>query len=63
MALYTYHCNCCGRDFDIVCPVSERDDYTESCPLCGGDKVKRNIDKSSFIIHGYSEANGYARKN
>lgn len=64
MPLYSYHCNCCGDNFECFLKVSDRDlQVNYPCPLCGGDKVTRNISKATFKVNGYSEANGYARKN
>ena len=38
MPVYDYKCLRCGRRFDLLRPVSSRDDV--KCPGCGGDVVR-----------------------
>lgn len=62
MPIYSYECKTCKKPWEELKNVSERDDIG-ICPFCSSQDCQRVIDKGSFIINGYSEANGYARKN
>ncbi|MCX7725011.1 MAG: zinc ribbon domain-containing protein [Thermodesulfovibrio sp.] len=42
MPLYEYKCKKCERTFQVLKPVSKRDD-TEKCPHCGSNESERLI--------------------
>lgn len=59
MPIYQYHCNACGHEFEKFSNSTKTE--SEICEKCG-KKCKKIISLSSFIINGYSEKNGYSKK-
>lgn len=49
MPTYEYHCDGCGRDFEIKQRISE--DPLTTCEKCGGH-VRRLISPAPFILKG-----------
>ena len=49
MPTYEYHCDGCGRDFEIKQRISE--DALKTCDQCGGP-VRRLISPAPFILKG-----------
>jgi len=39
MPTYSYHCETCGKSFDIVQSLSEHAKTKPNCPKCGGKEV------------------------
>lgn len=37
MPLYTYECEECGEEFEMVLRLSEFESITPNCPQCGGE--------------------------
>ena len=63
MPIYTYRCKNCGTEFDDILSMKDADKYVGSgCGTCNAGKLIRVPTCGSFIIHGYSEANGYSSK-
>jgi putative FmdB family regulatory protein len=46
---YEYHCDGCGRDFEVRQRISE--DALKTCDVCGG-AVRRLISPAPFILKG-----------
>lgn len=49
MPTYEYHCDGCGRDFEVKQRISE--DPLTTCEVCGGH-VRRLISSAPFILKG-----------
>ena len=49
MPTYEYHCDGCGRDFEVKQRISE--DALKTCDVCGG-AVRRLISPAPFILKG-----------
>ena len=49
MPTYEYHCDGCGRDFEVKQRISE--DALTTCEVCGGH-VRRLISSAPFILKG-----------
>lgn len=49
MPTYEYHCDGCGRDFEVKQRISE--DALTRCDVCGGS-VRRLISPAPFILKG-----------
>ncbi len=49
MPTYEYHCDGCGRDFEVKQRISE--DALTTCEVCGG-RVRRLISSAPFILKG-----------
>lgn len=63
MPQYTYKCYKCSHIFEKNLPVKDYKEPTLSvCPRCGEYTVKKQIDSVTFTINGYSEKNGYSKK-
>lgn len=61
MPLYTYKCNNCDMQFEVVLKMKERDTYVSTlCGNCYDGSLVRVPDSGTFKINGYSEANGYS---
>lgn len=61
MPQYEYQCPHCGSTMEEYKSVRNRDDAPE-CVYCSkGVKTKRILSPGTFIINGYSEANGYSK--
>ena len=58
MPIYEFKCNKCNNIFEQMCEIKKQ---SIKCPKCKKESQKI-ISKSSFIIKGYSEANGYSKK-
>jgi putative FmdB family regulatory protein len=50
MPIYEYHCNACGRDFEVIQKIT--DHPIRKCQKCGKMKAKRTISQTSFILKG-----------
>jgi putative FmdB family regulatory protein len=46
---YEYHCDGCGRDFEVKQRISE--DALKTCEVCGG-AVRRLLSAAPFILKG-----------
>jgi len=46
---YEYHCDSCGRDFEVKQRISE--DSLKTCEVCGGP-VRRLLSAAPFILKG-----------
>jgi len=44
MPLYEYECPDCGITFELLRPVSRRDEAT-TCPRCGGHRAGRQLSR------------------
>ena len=42
MATYEFICEKCGNDFEVTCPMDERE-AEAVCPACGSYEVKQKI--------------------
>ncbi|MDP2360073.1 MAG: zinc ribbon domain-containing protein [bacterium] len=51
MPLYVYHCPDCGRELELLRPVSQRDDALR-CEQCGHDRVVRSGASFASAVHG-----------
>ncbi|MBM3217301.1 MAG: zinc ribbon domain-containing protein [Candidatus Rokubacteria bacterium] len=49
MPTYEYHCDGCGRDFEVRQRISE--DPLKTCGVCGGS-VRRLLSPAPFILKG-----------
>ena len=49
MAIYEYHCDDCGQEFEVMQKITE--DPLGTCKLCGGH-VHRLISRNGFILKG-----------
>lgn len=49
MPTYEYHCDGCGRDFEVKQRISE--DPLQTCEVCGG-AVRRLLSAAPFILKG-----------
>lgn len=56
MPLYEYECDQCGESFELIVPMSEKDNPTE-CPLCHDAHTRRKISAiaSRFGLEGSSQ--------
>lgn len=52
MPIYEYRCNGCGKTFDKLLAMAERNE-NQVCPDCGGQGVRKII--SSFNSAGQSQ--------
>ena len=59
MPIYQYECETCGHQFEKH--TKKINDKHKSCTKCG-KRAKKLISVSSFVINGYSEKNGYSKK-
>jgi len=59
MPIYEYQCSECNKVTEDFTTISENKKELK-CEC--GSPAKRIISGSTFVIHGYSEANGYASK-
>jgi len=59
MPLYEYECPDCGTLFELLRPLSRRDEAT-TCPRCGGQRADRQL--SRFVARSSldSDVTGYA---
>jgi putative FmdB family regulatory protein len=46
--LYDYECENCGREFEVLVPISQRDDVSCKC----GARARRQITGGSFLLLG-----------
>ena len=55
MPLYEYECNRCGETFELIVPISEKDNAKE-CPQCHSAETNRKISviASRFGLDGGS---------
>jgi putative FmdB family regulatory protein len=49
MPIYEFHCDHCGKSFELLCRMGEDESKIE-CPNCGSCGVKRLV--SRFSAHG-----------
>lgn len=49
MPLYEYHCDACGKKFEIIQKFSE---ISETCRLCGKGPVHRQVSAPGFQFKG-----------
>ena len=49
MPTYEYHCDGCGRDFEVKQRITE--DALKTCEVCGG-AVRRLLSPAPFILKG-----------
>ena len=49
MPTYEYHCDGCGRDFEVKQRITE--DALKTCDVCGG-AVRRLLSPAPFILKG-----------
>jgi putative FmdB family regulatory protein len=67
MPIYQFECQECGFTFEHMMSIKDGELCKKSksnCPQCGKkDSVIKIMSVSSFIIHGYSEQNGYSKSN
>lgn len=65
MPLYSFECSKCNFKFDHILSVADGEKFKEvsgTCPNCKDPKsVKKIPTAGSFVIKGYSEANGYSK--
>jgi putative FmdB family regulatory protein len=61
MALYEFKCKKCLVITQDSLPITSNIDKVK-CWKCGNFSAERIISKSSFIMKGYSEKNGYSKK-
>jgi putative FmdB family regulatory protein len=59
MPNYEYQCPKCNHRFEIL--HLKVTNEKETCPNCGA-VAEKLISQSSFIIKGFSYANGYSKK-
>jgi putative FmdB family regulatory protein len=59
MPIYEYRCNECGKKFDMLRGMADRDDDV-ICPKCGANKPKRMI-TSAFSRTGEGGSGGEVR--
>ena len=60
MPIYEFECLSCGKRFELYvqgCRINT------ICPVCKSNDVRKVPSVSSFRIKGYSEANGYSKKD
>lgn len=63
MPIYNFQCEYCGNVFEeLTFDYNKRETF---CPLCEDNGIaamsSRIMSSGSFIITGFSEANGYSR--
>lgn len=49
MPLYEYHCDACGKNFEVIQKFSET---SETCRLCGKGPVHRQVSAPGFQFKG-----------
>ena len=49
MPLYEYHCDACGKNFEVIQKFSET---TEKCRLCGSGPVHRQVSAPGIQFKG-----------
>lgn len=59
MPIYVYKCSHC--DEKIVERISNINDDDPICEECG-DKMRKIISTSNFVVNGYNYKNGYSKK-
>jgi len=64
MPLYEYKCDNCGYEFEEIHSINDQNvPCDQYCPNCEEEGfVRRLLSCVSFKINGYSEANGYSKK-
>jgi putative FmdB family regulatory protein len=50
MAIYEYKCDDCGREFEVFQDMSDK--KTPACKSCGGEKVRKQISQTNFVLKG-----------
>lgn len=58
--IYSFKCNTCGADFDVMCKMSERDD-AHSCKVCGSSDTIKMVNAPA-VHDTESYANNVGRK-
>lgn len=43
MPFFDFHCADCGRDFELMLSIAERDGKRRACPECGSTRIQRKI--------------------
>jgi len=65
MPIFEFQCNKCGYIFEEIYLKSDPTKISSYCPACEKNGInsiaKKIISKSSFIINGFSEKNGYSK--
>lgn len=60
MPIYTFKCTECFKVFDVITFDSSLKEH--KCPDCVDSQGVRIPTCGSFVIKGYSEKNGYSKK-
>jgi len=58
MPVYSFKCVQCKHEFDEITIKAYWNDIR--CRKCGG-LVEKIMTSANFVIHGYSDANGYSK--
>ena len=62
MPLYEFECQKCENVFEKLV-MNYNNKTVAQCPECLSKITKKIISNSTFKIKGYSESNGYCKKN
>jgi putative FmdB family regulatory protein len=57
MPLYTYYCNVCDKDLEVISSIEKRD--TQKCDSCGYSLI-RNIDRPGLVWAPTRGGSGFA---
>ena len=64
MPIYDYQCQSCGDVIELFLSVQAPAEKVRGCEACGKRSgFTRKMGTPVFVIKGFSEANGYARKD
>lgn len=67
MPLYVFQCSKCNFEFEHIMSIEDGEKFSKvkgNCPKCGDPKSVSKIPTAgSFVINGYSEANGYSKQS
>ena len=60
MATYTWKCDKCDKEINIVNKMADYKKPPDDPCECGSDKFTKQLTKANFEINGYSYKNGYS---
>ena len=56
MPFYDYHCQVCGKVFEVRATIKEKEaGLKPACPKCGGREVRQKLTTAS-TVHGGSQS-------
>lgn len=56
MPFYTFSCNSCGKKFEVMCSIAEKEQNLIVCPACGASELDRVFEGFSVAVKGAKSA-------